>query len=150
LKEEIYDITVYAFDERENLSTETITVGTDTLPPVIESTSFYENQTIFNDYNLWFIVADNAGLSQAEVRFDGETVESCSFNDTKTELVTYLLDVSEVPNGVHSVTVLVNDVNGNVSEETCVLTVDKPSFLFRLTVRIFAFIDRIISTIIGR
>lgn len=147
--EGMYDVTVYAFDERENLTTETITVGTDTLPPVIESTSFYENQIIYKDYNLWFIVADNAGLSQADVRLNGETVESYSFNDTKTELVTYLLDVSEVPNGVHSVTVLVNDVNGNVSEETCVLTVDKPSFLFRLTVHILAFIDRIVSTLIG-
>ena len=148
--ESMYDVTVYAFDVRENLTSRTIILGTDTLPPVIESTSFYENQTIFNDYDLWGIVSDNVGLSQAEVRFDGETVESCSFNDTKTELVTYLLDVSEVPNGVHSVTVLVNDVNGNVSEETCVLTVDKPSFLFRLTVRIFAFIDKIISALIGR
>jgi len=149
LNEEIYDITVYAFDERENLSTETITVGTDTLPPVIESTSFYENQTIFNDYNLWVIVSDNVGLSRAEVRFDAEMIQSYSFNNTKTEQVTHLLDVSEVPNGVHSITFLVNDVNGNVSEETCVLMVDKPSFLFRLTVRILAFIDRIISTLIG-
>ncbi len=148
--EGMYNLTVYAFDERENLTSRTITVGTDTLPPVIESTSFYENQIIYKDYNLWFIVADNAGLSQADVRLNGETVESYSFNDTKTELVTYLLDVSEVPNGVHSVTVLVNDVNGNVSEGTCVLTVDKPSFLFRLTVHILAFIDRIVSTLIGR
>lgn len=147
--ESMYDVTVYAFDVRENLTSRTIILGTDTLPPVIESTSFYENQIIYKDYNLWFIVADNAGLSQADVRLNGETVESYSFNDTKTELVTYLLDVSEVPNGVHSVTVLVNDVNGNVSEETCVLMVDKPSFLFRLTVRILAFIDRIISTLIG-
>ena len=57
--------------------------------------------------------------------------------------------VSEVPNGVHTVTVLVNDVNGNFSEETYALTVDKPSFLFRLTVHILAFIDRIISALIG-
>ncbi|TSA49316.1 hypothetical protein D4R47_04040, partial [archaeon] len=149
LNEEIYDITVYAFDERENLSTETITVGTDTLPPVIESTSFYENQTLYNDYDLWVVVADNVGLSQAELRLDGETVESCRFNDTKKDHVNYLLDVSEVPNGVHTVTVLVNDVNGNVSEETCVLTVDKPSFLFRLTVHILAFIDKLVSTLIG-
>ncbi|MCK4702405.1 alkaline phosphatase family protein, partial [Candidatus Bathyarchaeota archaeon] len=105
--ESMYDVTVYAFDVRENLTSRTIILGTDTLPPVIESTSFYENQIIYKDYNLWFIVADNAGLSQADVRLNGETVESYSFNDTKTELVTYLLDVSEVPNGVHSVTVLV-------------------------------------------
>jgi len=149
LNEEMYEITVYAFDVRENLTSNTITLGVDTLPPVIESTSFYENQTLYNDYDLWVVVADNVGLSQAELRLDGETVESCRFNDTKKDHVNYLLDVSEVPNGVHTVTVLVNDVNGNVSEETCVLTVDKPSFLFRLTVHILAFIDKIVSTLIG-
>ncbi len=149
LNEEMYDVTVYAFDEKESLTSKTITVGTDTLPPVIESTSFNENQTIFNDYNLWVIVADNAELSRAEVLLDGETVESCRFNDTKKDHMNYLLDVSEVPNGVHTVTVLVNDVNGNVSEETYALTVDKPGFLFRLTVHILAFIDRIVSALIG-
>ena len=147
--EGMYDITVYAFDERENLATETITVGTDTLPPTIDSISFSENQTIFNDYNLWFIVFDNAGLSCAELRLDAETVQSYSFNYTKTGRVTYLLDVSEVPNGVHSVTVLVNDVNENVSEETYSLTVSKPSFLLQIIAWILAFIDRIISALIG-
>ena len=148
--EGIYNITVYAFDERENLTTETITVGTDTLPPTIDSISFYENQIIYNDYTLWFIVFDNAALSRAEVRLDGETVESCTFDYTKKDQVNYPLDVSEVSNGVHSVTILVYDENDNVAEETHSLTVDKPSFLFRLTVRILAFIDRIISTFIGR
>jgi len=148
-EEGMYNITVYAFDERENLATETITVGTDTLPPVIASTSFYENLTLYNDYDLRFIAADNVGLSRAEVLLDGETVESRSFNDTKNELVTYLLDVSEVPNGVHTVTVSVNDVNGNVSEETYTLTVDKPGFLYRLTVRILVFFDNMFSTLIG-
>ncbi len=148
--EGMYNITVYAFDERENLTTETITVGTDTLPPTIDSISFYENQIIYKDYTLWFIVFDNAELSRAEVRLDGETVESCLFDDTKKDQVNYPLDVSEVTNGVHSVTILVYDENDNVAEETHSLTVDKPSFLFRLTVHILAFIDRIISTLIGR
>ena len=146
----MYDVTVYAFDERENLTTETITVGTDTLPPTIDSISFYEDQIIYKDYTLWFIVFDNAALSRAEVRLDGETVESCTFDDTKKDQVNYPLDVSEVTNGVHSVTILVYDENDNVAEETHSLTVDKPSFLFRLTVHILAFIDRIISTFIGR
>ena len=147
--EGMYDVTVYAFDESENLATETITVGKDTLPPVIDSTSFYENQTMYNDYNLWFILVDNVGLSRAEMLFDGETVESCNFNDTKTERVTYLLDVSEVPNGVHSVTVLVYDENDNVAEETYSLTVSKPGFLFLLIARIIVFINRMISAIVG-
>jgi hypothetical protein len=149
LNEEMYDITVYAFDVRENLTSRTITLGTDTLPPVIESTSFRENQVIYNDHNLWVVVADNAGLSQAELRLDGETVESCRFNDTKKDHVNYLLDVSEVPDGVHTVTVSVNDVNGNVSEETYTLTVDKPGFLYRLTVRILVFFDNLFSTLTG-
>jgi len=63
--------------------------------------------------------------------------------------VTYLLDVSEIPNGVHSVTVLVNDVNENVSEETYSLTVSKPGFLLLIIARILAFIDRIISALMG-
>ena len=84
------------------------------------------------------------------MRLDGETVESCTFDYTKKDQVNYPLDVSEVSNGVHSVTILVYDENDNVAEETHSLTVDKPSFLFRLTVRILAFIDRIISTFIGR
>jgi hypothetical protein len=91
LNEEMYDITVYAFDVRENLTSRTITLGTDTLPPVIESTSFRENQVIYNDHNLWVIVADNVGLSRAEVLLDGETVESCRFNDTKKDHMNYLL-----------------------------------------------------------
>ncbi len=149
LNEEMYDITVYALDVRENLTSRTITLGADTLPPVIESTSFYENQALYNDYDLWVVVADNAGLSQAELRLDGETVESCRFNDTKKDHVNYLLDVSEVPDGVHTLTVSVNDVNGNVSEETYTFTVDKPGFLYRLTVRILVFFDNMFSTLIG-
>ncbi len=147
--EAMYNITVYAFDAGENLTSRTITLGTDQLPPVIESASLYENQKIFDDYTLWFVVADNVGLSRAEVRLDEDMVKTRSFNGTRTEFVTYLLDVSEVPNGVHTVTVSVNDVNGNLSEETCTLTVDKPGFLLRLTVRILALIDRIISTFTG-
>jgi len=149
LNEEIYDITVYAFDRKENMASTTITVGTDTLPPVIGSTSFCDDQVFHNDYNLWIVVTDNAGLSWAEVLLDGDQVESLWFNGTKMAHVNHLLDVSEVPNGVHTVTVSVCDVNGNAVEQSYKLTVDRPGFLYRLTVRILVFFDNLFSTLSG-
>jgi hypothetical protein len=149
LNEEMYDITVYAFDRKENLTSKTITVGTDTLPPVIDSTSLSEDMVFYNDYNLWIVVADNVGLSQAMVLFDGDLVESLGFNDTKVDHVNHLLDVSEVANGAHTVTVMVDDVNGNTMEESYTLTVDKPGILFRLAVRVFVFFDKIFSMFSG-
>ena len=149
LNEEMYDITVYAFDERENLSTETITVGTDRLPPRIESSSLCDGQTIYNDYNLCFIIVDNVELSYSEMLFDGETVESSRFIDTQKDHMSHPLPLSGVPNGVHTVSLLVEDVNGNSIEETYTLNVDKPGFLYRLTVRILVFFDNIFSMLAG-
>lgn len=148
LNEEMYNITVYAFDRKENMTSTTITVGTDTLPPFIDSPSF-DNAVFYNDYVLWIVFADNVGLSRAEVTLDGELVEFRRFNDTKTDHLDHLLDVSEIPNGAHTVTISVNDVNGNTAEETYKLTVDKPSFLYRLTVRILVFFDKIFSPLTG-
>jgi len=149
LNEEMYNITVYAFDERENLSTETITIGTDRLPPRIEASSVSDGQTIYDDLNLCFILVDNVGLSYGEVLFDGETVESSRFLDTQKDHLSHLLPVSEVTNGVHTVSVCVEDVNGNSLEETYTLKVDKPGFLYRLTVQILVFLDNIFSTLTG-
>jgi hypothetical protein len=148
LNEEMYNITVYAFDRKENMTSTTITVGTDTLPPVIDSPSF-DNAVFYNDYVLWIVVADNVGLSRAEVLLDGEQVESRRFNDTKTDHLDHLLDVSEIPNGGHTVTVSVDDVNGNTAEETYTLTVDKPGFLYRLTVHILVLFDKLFSMLTG-
>jgi hypothetical protein len=149
LSEEMYDITVYVFDERENLSTETITVGTDRLPPRIEAASIIEDQTIYDDHNLCFILVDNVELSYAEVLFDGETVESSRYIDTQKDHVSHPLHVSEVTNGAHTVSVYAEDVNGNSLEETYTLNVDKPGFLYRLTVHILVFFDNIFSTLMG-
>ena len=60
-----------------------------------------------------------------------------------------MLDVSEIPNGVHTVTVSVCDVNGNAVEQSYTLTVDRPGFLYRLTVRILVFFDNLFSTLSG-
>lgn len=113
------------------MTSTTTTVGTNTLPPVINSTSLSDDQIFYNDYVLWIFVADNVGLSRAEVLLDGEPFESSRFNDTKTDHVNHLLDVYAVPNGAHTVTISVNDVNGNILEESYTLTVDKPGFLYR-------------------
>jgi hypothetical protein len=149
LNEEMYDITIYAFDRKENMTSTTITVGTDTLPPAIDSTSFSDNPVFHDDYNLWIVVTDNVGLSQAEVLLDGDQVESTGFNDTKMAHINHLLDVSKVPNGVHTVTVSASDVNGNTVEQSYKLTVDSPGFLYRLTVRILLFFEKIFSTLSG-
>jgi hypothetical protein len=149
LNQEMYDITVYAFDERENLSTETITVGTDRLLPRIESASLSDGQTIYDDYNLCFILVDNVGLSYAEMLFDGETVEVSRFIIKQKDHLSHPLHLSGVPNGAHTVFVYVEDVNGNILEETYTLIVDKPSFLYRLTVHILVFFDNLFSTFMG-
>ena len=113
------------------------------------SKASFDNVVFYNDYVLWIVFVDNVGLSRAEVTLDGELVESRRFNDTKTDYLDHLLDVSEIPNGAHTVTISVNDVNGNTAEETYTLTVDKPGFLYRLTVHILVFFDNIFSMLAG-
>ncbi|MFZ1318220.1 MAG: Ig-like domain-containing protein, partial [Candidatus Nitrotoga sp.] len=116
LMDGVYTLVAYAYDAAGNLGispTVLVTIGSDTVAPVISSFNLTDGMTVSNKETVRVLAADNQSVAKIVLSIDGKQVAVAYGN-----YLSYNWNTRNITKGAHSVTVQAYDAANNTISKT--------------------------------
>ncbi|OHD12852.1 MAG: hypothetical protein A2Y41_02000 [Spirochaetes bacterium GWB1_36_13] len=105
----------------------------DTTNPTLTITTASDQIVGNTTFPIQGTVTDNETIQTIEISIDGGAYTQVPYTDNGSGYWKYELDTSGLTNGTHTITVRVKDSNGNITESTINLTVNKDITIIAIT-----------------
>ncbi|HEX9915600.1 MAG TPA: alkaline phosphatase family protein [Candidatus Bathyarchaeia archaeon] len=142
----VYEVSVYGVDARENIVVETIILGSDKVPPQIEIRGIGVIQLVIDGiFNLECEFTDLTGITLIEIYIDNTELMINTCDKTTVKNINQTLYLSEYMQGIHTITVKAIDIAGNEASKDITIFMVNNRYSYNLIINIIGLIIGILS-----